>query len=147
MRIYVLGSTSFFREMVQTAADLRAAGFDGWIHPDYEAYARGEKDADLVRIKNGEQASIKKENDYLRQHHRHILESDAVIFVNNEKNGIKNYIGGNALIEMGGAYVNDKKIFLLNDMPTEGLPYLEEIEAMDPICLHGDLAKIREHAA
>jgi hypothetical protein len=61
--------------------------------------------------------------------------------VNLEKRGIKNYIGGNALIEMGQAYVNDKKIFLLSDIPTD-LPYSAEIECMDPIPLGGDLNNI-----
>ena len=55
-----------------------------------------------------------------------------------EKKGIKNYVGGNALIEMGQAYVNNKKIFLLNDIPQD-LSYTAEIECMDPICLKGDL--------
>jgi len=38
----------------------------------------------------------------------------------------------NVLIEMGQAYVNNKKIFFLYDMPSE-LPNMDEIEAMDPI--------------
>lgn len=42
---------------------------------------------------------------------------------------------------MGQAHVNNKKIFFLNGMP-EGLPYMDEIEAMDPVCLNGDLAAI-----
>lgn len=44
-------------------------------------------------------------------------------------------------MEMGQAYVNHKKIFLLNGMPS-GLPYMDEIEAMDSICLDGDLSLI-----
>jgi len=63
------------------------------------------------------------------------------LIVNGEKHGIKNYIGGNVLIEMGQAYVNHKKIFFLNGMPS-GLSCMDEIEAMDPICLHGNLNKI-----
>lgn len=45
-------------------------------------------------------------------------------------------------MEMGMAYVNDKKIFLLNGIPKDS-PYLDEIEAMDPVCLSGDLKKIK----
>lgn len=52
-----------------------------------------------------------------------------------------NYIGGNCLMEMGMAYVNKKKIFLLNDIPQD-VPYLDEIIAMDPICLRGNLKSI-----
>jgi hypothetical protein len=47
-------------------------------------------------------------------------------------------------MEMGQAYVNNKKIFFLNGMPT-GLPYMDEIEAMDPICLHGDLNNLEKY--
>ena len=46
-------------------------------------------------------------------------------------------------MEMGMAYVNNKKIFLLNDIP-ETSSYLQEIKAMDPISLHGDLKNIRK---
>ncbi len=44
-------------------------------------------------------------------------------------------------MELGFAYVNDKKIFLLNPIPD--LPYKEEIEAVQPIVLNGDLSKIK----
>ena len=44
---------------------------------------------------------------------------------------------------MGQAYVNNKTIFLLNGIPTD-LPYLAEIESMDPICLNGDLSNIKK---
>ena len=46
-------------------------------------------------------------------------------------------------MEMSQAYVNHKRIFFLNGMPS-GLTYIDEIEAMDPICLNGDLNKIEK---
>lgn len=140
IKIYVLGSTSFMHEMVQAKNDLIDLGFEGWIHSDYEAFVRGEKQSILDKAKT-EHAAVKRENNYLKVHYKHILESDAILIINNEKNGFKNYIGGNVLIEMGQAYVNDKDIFLLNDIPTD-LPYSAEIECMDPVCLHGDLNNI-----
>lgn len=140
MKIYVLGSTSFMHEMVHTKNNLIDLGFDGWIHPDYEAFVRGEKQSILDKAKT-EHAAVKRENNYLKVHYKHILESNAILIVNNEKNGIENYIGGNVLIEMGQAYVNNKIIFLLNSIPTN-LPYVAEIECMDPICLYGDLNNI-----
>jgi len=141
MRIYVLGSNFFMKEMVKCKDKLCALGYDGWIHPHYEAMVRGEMPGHLARLKNGEQAILKRENDYLKVHYRHILESDAILIVNLEKNGRKNYIGGNALIEMGQAHVHDKKIFLLGEIPSD-ISYVDEIIAMDPICLHGDLRNI-----
>lgn len=128
MKIYVLGSTTFVGEMVAMVDRLKEVGHDGWIHPH------------LARIENGEHANIKIEHDYIRQHYKHILASNAVLVVNSKKNGIKGYIGGNVLIELGQAYVNDKKIFLLNQIPE--MPYTEEILALQPIILDGDLSKI-----
>lgn len=141
MRIYVLGSNAFMKEMVEASQQLRDLGYDGWIHPHYEALVRGEMNDQLERYKKGEEAAIKRENDYLRSHYKHICESDAILIVNNEKNGVRNYIGGNVLIEMGQAYVNNKTIFLLNDIPHD-MTYSAEIESMDPVCLRGDLKNI-----
>jgi len=145
MKVYVIGSTSFKKEMVAARDEMKALGVDGWIHPDYEAFVRGEKAEVLARAANGEHAAVKRENNYLKVHYEHILQSDAVLVVNLEKNGIKNYVGGNALIEMGQAYVNNKVIFLLNDIPQD-LPYTAEIECMDPVCLHGKLENVKQHA-
>lgn len=141
MKIYVLGSNTFVREMVQAKDDLITLGLDGWIHPDYEAYVQGEKNMVAHDAPQSEKAEMKRTHNYFRVHYQHILESDAVLIVNGTKKGINNYIGGNALIEMGQAYVNDKKIFLLNEIPLD-LSYTAEIVAMDPVCLRGDLRKI-----
>ncbi len=146
MKIYVLGSTAFMHSMVAARDELKKTGFDGWIHPDYDAYVSGNH-PDLLRHKNlnkGEKAQIKRDRNYFKVHYENILISDAILIVNMNKKGIENYIGGNALIEMGQAYVNDKRIFLLNYLPKE-LPYIDEIEAMDPICLGGNIAKIKDY--
>lgn len=146
MKIYVLGSNSFVDEMVRCKERLCELGLDGWIHPDYEAHVRGELRAFPDTDVPGETADFKRAHDYIRAHYRHILQSDAVLIVNLDKKGVKNYIGGNVLMEMGQAYVNDKKIYLLNDIPIS-MPYLDEIKAMDPICLHGNLENICAEAA
>ena len=143
IKIYVLGSSSFKEEMVKASEELRNLGFAGWIHPDYEAFVRGEKQDIVDRWHKGEHAAIKRENDYLKSHYKGIMESDAILIINAEKNGIKNYIGGNVLIEMGQAYVNNRKIFFMYGMP-EKSAYLDEIQCMDPICLEGDLSNVKK---
>jgi hypothetical protein len=144
MKIYVLGSNSFAVEMVACKDRLCELGFDGWIHQDYEDHVKGTRVAfpDLSKALPQENADFKRAHDYIRQHYDHILKSDAILIVNAEKKGKKNYIGGNCLMEMGMAYVNDKKIFLLNGIPKDS-PYADEILAMDPVCLNGDLAAIK----
>lgn len=80
--------------------------------------------------------------DRIKRYYNKIIESDAILVANHTKNNIQNYIGGNALMEMGFAYVNDKKIFLLNDVPE--MPYTDEIKAMRPIILNGKLSEMTE---
>jgi hypothetical protein len=128
--------------MVDCKDRLCDLGHEGCIHPDYEAHVKNEKIQVMNTLSAGEHARWKIQNDYIRQHYKHILESNAVLVVNLEKRGIKNYIGGNVLMEMGMAYVNDKKVFLLNDIPAEEIPYLDEIIALSPICLNGRLEDI-----
>jgi hypothetical protein len=144
MRVYVLGSTSFVNDMVASIDKIKAAGHDGWIHPHYVDYVNNQHLPHVVHnfglYAKGEAAQVKIDNDYLNDHYRNIIASDAVFVVNLEKNGIKNYIGGNALIEMGQAYVTGKKIFLWNPIPD--MPYKDEIIAVKPIVINGDFSKI-----
>ncbi len=128
-------------EMVDAKNQLCALGFGGSIHPHYEAFVRGDKPEHVARWQAGERAALKRENNYFHEHYARILDNDAILIVNGEKRGIQNYIGGNVLMEMGQAYVNHKKIYFLNGMPS-GLSYMDEIEAMDPVCLNGDLSNI-----
>ena len=144
MKIYVLGSTTAMKKMVAVKNKLCELGLDGWIHPHYEEMVAGIRNFQLERYDRGEMVQVKIDNDYFKSHYKHILESDAVLVVNEEKREIKNYIGGNVLIEMGQAYVNDKKIFFLNGMP-EGLSYQDEIVALEPICLEGQLENIKKY--
>ena len=68
MKIYVLGSTTFMKEMVDAKDQLCVLGFDGWIHPHYEAFVRGEKQDHLAQWYNGEAAALKRENNYFHEH-------------------------------------------------------------------------------
>ncbi len=65
---------------------------------------------------------------------------DAVLVLNFEKNGIKNYIGGATFLEMYDAFRLKKKIFLYNDIP-EGI-LKDEIVGFNPVLIGGDLRKI-----
>ena len=73
-----------------------------------------------------------------------IKDSDAILVLNFDKNGLKNYIGGNMLMEMGFAYGHGKKIFLYNPIPerSERMHYVDEIMDMKPVVINGDLSKI-----
>ena len=73
-------------------------------------------------------------------HFQKIRESDAILIVNQEKKGVKGYIGGAVFLEMGVAYFLGKKIFLLNQIPE--MAYTDEIRIMKPVILGGDLSRL-----
>lgn len=143
-RIYVLGSSHFMHEMVAAKDKLCEMGYDGFIHPHYEAQVKGGLPEITKRWENGERAALKRDYNYLKVHYEHILESDAILFINATKKDKANYIGGNVLIEMGQAYVHNKKMFLMYDLPKDS-SFIDEIESMDPICLKGDFEEIRKY--
>ena len=79
--------------------------------------------------------------DAIREFWRLMQGADAVLVMNFDRHGIKNYIGGNTLMEIGFAHVLDQKIFLYNSIPE--IPYYKsEIEAVKPVIINGDLTKI-----
>lgn len=145
MKIYILGSNVFMHQMVEVTDKLIVMGIDAHIAEHYRELVAGtSKVQDL--LKNNENIELKKVMDTFRLHYKNILESDAILIVNDTKNGIENYIGGNVLIEIGQAYVNNKKIFFLNKMPTDkSITYLDEIYALQPICLEGNLENIKKY--
>ena len=140
MKIALIGSSYFCKEMVEYRDRLKALGHECELHEHYVARASG-KLPELWERMQKEHAKVKIEHDYIRYHYNEILKSDAVLVLNFDKNGIENYIGGNTLIEMGQAYVNNKKIFLLNPIPI--MQYKEEIEALQPVVINNDLIKIK----
>ncbi len=65
--------------------------------------------------------------------------SDAILIMNYTKNNKENYIGTNSLMEIGMAFILNKKIFLLNPSPE----YAEhELVAIGVNILKGDLSRI-----
>ncbi|KKP68525.1 MAG: hypothetical protein UR66_C0005G0072 [Candidatus Moranbacteria bacterium GW2011_GWE1_35_17] len=143
MKITILGSSAFREEKVRLYDELNKMGHEPIIHPHYIESVKEGKTEIMDRITKGEHAQLKIENDYIMWYYNAIVSGDAVLVVNIEKNGQKNYIGGNVFLEIGFAYVNKKKIFMYNDYPLKGeCKYLDEIEAMQPIVINQDLSKI-----
>jgi hypothetical protein len=89
-----------------------------------------------------EHSEVKLKYNFIKWWHNCIKGSDAILVCNFDKNGIKNYIGGNTLMEIGFAHVNDKKVFLLNPIPKE-VSYTDEIKTMVDVVLNGDLSRIK----
>ena len=97
----------------------------------------------LVSFSEKETIKIHQKNnlDAIREFWRLMQGANAVLVMNFDKHGIKNYIGGNTLMEISFAHVLDQKIFLYNPIP-EILYYKSEIKAVKPIIINGDLSRI-----
>ncbi len=142
MKITICGSLEFAFEMKEIAEKLVGLGFEVDLPPTAKMILENKISSE--QIKTEKEAGVFSqrvvESDAIRRYWNIMQNSDAVLVVNFDKKGIKGYIGGNSFLEMGFAHVLNKKIYLLNDIPDMG--YKDEIEAMQPIILNGELNKI-----
>ena len=90
-----------------------------------------------TEVSQNEKAGDKRRGNLIKGYFEKIKKYDVVLVVNPEKRGVKNYIGGNTLIEMAFAHVLNKKLYVLYPLPE--LSYSAEILAMQPIVLNGEL--------
>jgi len=135
MRITICGSVAFINEMNQAKAQLEKGGHTVYVPVSAERNQTKDfwekmKAADIrqfISIKTGR----------MRGHFDIIKSSDAILVLNYDKDGKKNYIGPNTLMEMAVAFEHGKKIFILNPLPDFAG---EELMAMSPVCLNGDPA-------
>jgi hypothetical protein len=131
MKIVVCGSMVFAQDMCNLKKKLVEEGHEVVVPSEIHRYLGEDKpDNKLEKI----------ELNVIKNYFEEIKNNDAILVLNKDKNGVRNYTGGNSLIEMAFAYVLGKKIFLFNPIPKMG--YSDEIEAMQPIILNGNLNKI-----
>jgi len=136
MRIGVIGSMQYTEKILEARDELIKHGHDAFVTNLASPFV-GKTDEEKERTKIDQ----KKNRDAIREFWRLMQNADAVLVMNFDKHGIKNYIGGNTLMEIGFAHVLEQKIFLYNPIPD--IPYyFTEIEAVRPLILNGDLSKI-----
>jgi len=144
MKIVICASINFTNEIKKVADILSRQGHKVEIPFYTQRILRGEDSLEnFVRIKEKDgdlEFRNKSSEDLIKRYFRLIKDSDAILIVNIDKKGIKNYIGGNTFLEIGFAHILNKKIFLLNPIPETS--YTDEIKAMQPIVLDNDLNKI-----
>jgi hypothetical protein len=136
MKIGVAGSMQFTEKMMDICEQLEKLGHEAFMSK-FAPYFVGKTDDEKELIKLHQ----KNKKDAIREFWKPMQDADALLVANFDKHGIKNYIGGNAFLEMGFAHVLNQKIFLLHPIPH--MPYYEtEIIAMQPVVIDGDLSKI-----
>lgn len=137
MRIGIIGSMQMTERMLEVKERLEKLGHTVFVSkfaPEFVGKTDGEKEQIKLKQKYG--------SDAIREFWKTMQSTDAVLVLNLDKNGIKNYIGGNTLMEIGFAHVLNQKIFLWNPIPD--IPYYKtEIEAVRPTIINGDLSLIK----
>ena len=132
MKLVICGSMSFAKEMKETQVLLEAQGHTVFVPRNLNDFLNG--------TPTREKKELKIQHDVFKDYFNEIRNSDGVLVLNYEKKGVPGYVGVNALIEMAFAYVQNKKIFLLNQIPE--MDYSDEIEALTPTILNGDLSSL-----
>ncbi|MDD4289849.1 MAG: hypothetical protein PHH83_01060 [Patescibacteria group bacterium] len=142
MKLTICGSLDFTYEMDEIRKKLENFGFEVNIPPTAQRILNEEFTLDEIKLKkeNGSFSQLAIENDAIKRYFNIIKDCDCVLVANYDKKLIKNYIGGAVFLEIGFAHILNKKIYLLNDIPE--MIYTDEIKAMQPIILNGDLSKI-----
>lgn len=144
MKIVICASIEFTEKIQEVADSLTRMGYSVEIPLTSQRIINGELTLEeFIKEKKqiGGGVERKVRDDVIRRYFEIIKASDGILVLNLEKNGVAHYIGGNTFLEMGFAHVLHKPIFLYSKVPDTS--YTDEIIAMQPIVLDGDLSKIR----
>ena len=137
-KIFLCASMNFYKELVQVETDLISKGFEVEI-PVSAKTMKAKNDFEVTHFKGvftSEQKGL-----FIKENFANIAQGDAILVINNEKNGIQGYIGANVLMEIGLAFYLDKKIYIYNQYSVDA-PYKEELLAFGVHVINQDLNKI-----
>ena len=135
MMIFICSSKHFYNKILPIKNDLESMGHKVTLPNSF----RNPFKEDEMRAKGVTEHATWKSKMF-RLQAKKIKVNDAILVVNLEKNGIKNYIGGSTFLEVYEAFTQNKKIFFYNPIPE--VNYKDELIAIRPIVINGDLTLI-----
>lgn len=143
--ITICASCAFYRKVNEIKDILEPLGFEVLV-PKLALEMKKTNDYVVEHYKTwfADPNDYHKKATLIREHFNEVDKAEAILVVNEKKKGVKNYIGGNVLMEMALAFHAHKPIFILNEVP-EGSATEEEVRGMLPVLLHGkveDLPKL-----
>lgn len=132
MKIFIICSKAFYKDIPPIKEKLEEKGHEIFLPNSY-----GHEEAEQEAWNFGEKEHAEFKARMFKLSAEKIKNMDAVVTLNFDKHGQKNYIGGATFLELYEAFMADKKIYLYNDIP-KGMLY-DEISGFSPIVLHGNL--------
>jgi hypothetical protein len=141
--ITICSSASHYKELLKIEEELKKLGFKTKIPTTARVMQKTNNfDVKFYKTWYKNKKDYKKKTSFMLMHFSKIINSNLVLIVNMDKNGIKGYIGGNVLMEMAIAFHYKKQIFIYNNI-SEDLPIKEEVYGLRPIFINGNLEKIK----
>ena len=137
MKIYIICSKAFYKEVAPIKEKLEKKGYIVEL-----PFEHNTPELEEQAWKSGREQHAEFKARMFRESAEMIDTVDAVLTLNFNKKGIKNYIGGSTFLELYEAFMKNKKIYLYNDIP-EGMLF-DEINGFDPIIINGNLNLIGE---
>ena len=137
-KIFLCASMNFYRELIGLEADLQTQGWTVYL-PQSAKVMKEKNDFEVSHFKGVytyEQRAL-----LIHQNFVDISVFDAILVINNEKNGVKGYIGPNVLMEIGLAFYLKKKIYIWNTVPNAA-SYKDELLCLGAVEINKDLGKI-----
>ncbi len=136
MKILIICSKAFYKDIEPIKEKLEEMGH---IVELPNSYYEGNVEEKAWKL--GTKAHLEFKARMFKMSKERIGKMDAVLTLNFDKNGKKNYIGGATFLELYEAFMQNKKIYLYNDI-TEGMLY-DEISGFSPIVINGDLSLVK----
>lgn len=139
MKILLIGSMAFVKDMVELREALKKMGHDASIPVGSEPHI--EDNSFVDNLEDNLEFCIK--HGIMKKNFDEVARQDAVLVVNKPRNNVNGYIGTSALLEMGIAHYLGKKIFVLNELPHyRNHRWAHEVAIMQPVVINNDLRKI-----
>lgn len=140
--ITLCSSASFYKEVLEVAEKLRKLGFEV-KYPSTADKMRQTGDYKIETYKTwfNNDNDWKRKTKLMNDHIKKVVGADCILMINDQKNGLEGYIGGNGLIEMAIAFYLKKPIYIYRSVSTKS-PLYEEIKGMNPIIINQDLSRI-----
>ncbi len=141
--IVICSSASFYKQVLEIRNALKKMGFKVSTPLTAGKMERtGDFRVETYKTWFGDANTYGRKTFLTKHHFDKVAKGDAVLVLNYEKNGKPGYIGGAVLMEMGIGLHLGKPIYILHPID-ESVGYKEEILAMQPIILNGNLALIK----
>ncbi|TXH00193.1 MAG: hypothetical protein E6P95_04110 [Candidatus Moraniibacteriota bacterium] len=138
MMVFLCGSMDFYPKLIEVSRKLEQLGHQVEI-PISAKMMVEENNFSAQDFKNKYTSKEKKK--FFRLNLSNIEKSDAVLIINESKNGIPGYLGTSVIMEIGISFYLNKKIYLLNKLADDA-PYKPEVQSFDVEVINNDLGKI-----